>query len=251
MRLTILALTAVLLVPGLPAEAQTPEAVPPELTLERAVELARRHSPTFLQTRNDVRVADWDVRQAWARLLPSASASSSVSWQGAGEQRFGSLTLGDLGFGGQPSYYFSNYNLGLNWDLSWSSLMEPRRARVQREAVAASVDQGSAELVARVTNAYLSWVRTPMMGATGRYDDVPAMTPDEAAEMILDGIAHRKQHVMRTEDLRRFALARVHPSGFSRIVNVLYRIYADDPDDHPELALDRAILKKLVRGRLV
>ncbi|MCB9596387.1 MAG: SDR family oxidoreductase [Sandaracinaceae bacterium] len=103
----------------------------------------------------------------------------------------------------------------------------------------------------RVTNAYLHWVRTPMMGATGAYDDVPAASPDEAAASILDGMANRQQHVIRGEDQRRHTLARLHPAGLSRIMNLLSRIYADDPDAHPEVALDRTILKRFVKGRLV
>ncbi len=103
----------------------------------------------------------------------------------------------------------------------------------------------------RVTNAYLHWVRTPMMDATGKYEDTRAMTPEEATAMVLDGVLDRKQHVARGTDVRRFALARIHPSGLARILNVLYRIYADDPATHPELELDRQVLKRFVRGRLL
>ena len=103
----------------------------------------------------------------------------------------------------------------------------------------------------RVTNAYLHWVRTPMMDATGKYEDTDAMTPEAAAELIVDGIADRKQHVARPTDTRRFALARVHPAGLTRILNVLYRIYADDPGQHPEVALDRVLLERFVPGRLL
>ena len=84
------------------------------LSLAEALDIARENNPSFLQSRNDESLSDWDVRQAYAALLPSASVGSGVSWQGPGEQQFGSLTLGDLGFGNQPSYYFSNYNIGLN-----------------------------------------------------------------------------------------------------------------------------------------
>ena len=83
------------------------------LSLEEALQIAQENNPSFLQSRNDESLSDWDVRQAYAALLPSASVGSGVSWQGPGEQQFGSLTLGDLGFGNQPSYYFSNYNLSL------------------------------------------------------------------------------------------------------------------------------------------
>ncbi|MCS5661158.1 MAG: hypothetical protein NZ842_12240, partial [Dehalococcoidia bacterium] len=66
------------------------------LSLDEALEIARENNPSFLQSRNDESLSDWDVRQAYAALLPSASVGSGVSWQGPGEQQFGSLTLGDL-----------------------------------------------------------------------------------------------------------------------------------------------------------
>ena len=73
-----------------PLSAQ--EAVPASLSLQQALEISRTTNPSFLQTRNDEALADWNVRQAWGALLPSANASTGVSWQGAGEQLFGSLT---------------------------------------------------------------------------------------------------------------------------------------------------------------
>ncbi|HAC05635.1 MAG TPA: hypothetical protein DCF71_07180, partial [Gemmatimonadetes bacterium] len=123
--------------------------------MEDALEIARGNNPGFLQTRNDEALADWDVRQAYGALLPTASAGSGVSWQGAGEQRFGSLTLGDLGFGGQPSYYFSNYNLGLNFSLDWAKLKRPSQARAQRGATVAQIRVAGTNLASGVTNAYL------------------------------------------------------------------------------------------------
>ena len=42
-----------------------------------------------------------------------------------------------------------------------------------------------------------------MMGATGAFEDTGAMTPEEAAGYIIDGIADRKQHIGRGTDLRR------------------------------------------------
>ncbi len=101
------------------------DAVPDTLSLERALDIARSNNPTYLQARNDRELADWDVRQAYGQLLPTASASSSVTWQGAGEQTFGSLTLQDLGFGNLPSYYLSSYGVSLGLSLDWSTLRGP------------------------------------------------------------------------------------------------------------------------------
>ncbi|HET9948085.1 MAG TPA: TolC family protein [Longimicrobiales bacterium] len=143
-----------------PAAAQqaAPE-VPEELTLEEAVELARANNPTFLQARNDLDLADWNVRQAYGALLPQADASAGIQWQGAGEQRLGSLTLGDLGFTDQPSYYFSNYRIGLTYSLDWATILGPSQAKKDRQVTQAQVAAADADLVARVTDAYVEALR--------------------------------------------------------------------------------------------
>ena len=107
MKTGLVVFAAASLVAGQTLKAQDP--VPPVLSLEEAREIARANNPGYRQVRNDIELADWGVRQAYGSLLPSATASGGSSWQGAGEQQFGSLTLGDLGFLNQPSYYFSNY----------------------------------------------------------------------------------------------------------------------------------------------
>ena len=133
--------------------------VPSTLSLADALDIAQENNPSFLQTRNDERLADWDVKQAYGQLLPTASANSGVSWQGAGEQRFGSLTLGDLGFGGQPSYYFSNYSVNFNYSLSWATLKGPAQAKANRGTTVAQIRVAESNLVAQVTNAYLEMLR--------------------------------------------------------------------------------------------
>jgi NAD(P)-dependent dehydrogenase (short-subunit alcohol dehydrogenase family) len=103
----------------------------------------------------------------------------------------------------------------------------------------------------RVVNAFLPWVRTPMMTATGKYEEMRAMTPGDAARWIASGIVRHKQHVVSTDVRRRFVLAALRPEGLSRILNLVYRIYADDPDAYPELALDRTLLKRIVKDPLL
>jgi outer membrane protein len=141
---------------ALPLRAQE---VPPSLTLERALDLARVNSPAYLQTENDQVQADWDVRQAYGQLLPSASARSGVTWQGAGEQQFGTLTLSDLGFGDLPSYYQSSYGVSLGLNLNWSTLLGPSQAKAGRRATGARIRVAEANLVSQVTGAYLDVLR--------------------------------------------------------------------------------------------
>ena len=129
------------------------------LSLDEALEIARENNPNFLQSRNDESLSNWDVRQAYAARLPSASVGSGVSWQGPGEQQFGSLTLGDLGFGNQPSYYFSNYNIGLNYSIDWRTIKGPAQAKAQRGVTLAQIDLAEASLISTVTNAYVEILR--------------------------------------------------------------------------------------------
>jgi outer membrane protein len=141
---------------AVPVAAQT---VPASLTLERALEIARANNPAYLQSRNDQVQADWDVRQAYGQLLPSASANSAVTWQGAGEQQFGTLTLGDLGFGDLPSYYLSSYGINVGMSLSLASVLAPSQAKAIRGATGARVRAAEAALISQVTSGYLDVLR--------------------------------------------------------------------------------------------
>lgn len=144
------------LLAALPAGAQS---VPSSLSLAEAIEVARANNPGYRQVLNDRDLADWDVRRAYGQLLPTASASSGITWQGAGEQQFGTLTLGDLGFGNLPSYYLSSYRISLGYSLDWSTLKEPASAKAQRAATDADIRVSEANLVSQVTGAYLEVLR--------------------------------------------------------------------------------------------
>ncbi len=129
------------------------------LTLDEAIAIARANNPGVRIARNDGVVYDWDVRSSVGSLFPVASINSGVSWQGSGEQRIGSLTTGQLGFGGQPSYYFSNYGIALSYTLSGSTLRAPARARAARSAGEARTRDVVAQIVFEVTLAYLDLLR--------------------------------------------------------------------------------------------
>jgi outer membrane protein len=133
--------------------------VPGTMSLGEAVEIARTTNPGFLQTRNDEALADWDVRQSWGQLMPTASASGGLSWQGPGEQQFGTLTLGDLGFTDQPSYYGSSYGLSVGYQLDWATINGPKLARAQRSATLDGIGVAEANLIAQVTTAYIDILR--------------------------------------------------------------------------------------------
>ena len=137
--------------------AQDP--VPPSLSLSQAIRIAEGSNPAYLQVRNDAQLAEWDIRQAWGQLLPSANASTTVGWQGTGDQQFGSITLEDLGFGSQPSTYSSSYSIGLSYSLSLASWVAPSRAKIDRDVTTARIQSAAVGLVTRVTRAYLDVLR--------------------------------------------------------------------------------------------
>lgn len=130
------------------------------LSLDEALELALAYNPGLQATRNELDVADWDVRAARGNLvLPTLGLSSGMSWQGSGEERIGGLTSGELGLGGQPSFLFSSYSVGVNYSVSGVSLRAPALARASREAARARGGRAEADLVLRVTQAWLDFAR--------------------------------------------------------------------------------------------
>ncbi len=132
---------------------------PASLTLEEALAVALRNNPGLQASRNDLNVADWDVRSAYGSWLPSAQVSSGLSWQGAGEQRFGSVTLAQLGFEDQPSYLSSSYNLGVSFSVDGRTLLGPGQAKRNREGTRAQIRAAEATLRLGVTKAYLEMLR--------------------------------------------------------------------------------------------
>ncbi|HEY0672584.1 MAG TPA: TolC family protein [Longimicrobiales bacterium] len=129
------------------------------LTIEEAIDLARKNNPDFQAQKNDAAVADWNVREAYGQLLPGASASTSFQYQASGPARFGIFTGADLGVATTPEYYSSSYTLGLNYALSGSSLIAPGRAKADRRATEATIDASQFLLDAAVTRQYLAVLR--------------------------------------------------------------------------------------------
>ncbi len=143
----------------LPRAAATQTFVPVSLTLEEAIEIALRDNPGLRAVRNDEDLANWNVRSAYGGLFPSAQLNGQLSWQGAGEQTFGSLTFEDLGFADQPSFLLSNYSLSLDYQINGRTLMAPGQAKADRTATLAQVADAVAILVFQVTQGYIDVLR--------------------------------------------------------------------------------------------
>ncbi len=130
-----------------------------ELTLERALELAKRNNPTFLSTRNNESVAAWQLREAYGTLLPRANVSGGMRYEDSGAALFGSFTAADIGFTETPAYYFSSYSATASLSLSPQTWFNLSQQRANRRAVTAEIDAAGAVLEAGVKRAYLAVLR--------------------------------------------------------------------------------------------
>ncbi len=133
--------------------------IPASLSLAEAIELASRNNPGYLATRNDMDVANWNVRAAYGSWMPSAQLSGGLGWQGSGNQNFGSITADQLGLANQSSIVSSSYSLSAGLTLSGRELFGPGQAKARRDATGANVRLGRANLDFVVTQVYLRVLR--------------------------------------------------------------------------------------------
>jgi outer membrane protein len=138
---------------SLSADAQGRDslAAGPALSIEDALSLARRANPELQQTMERRRTARAAQLAAYGQLLPSADASLGGSYQEGGRQIYNGLTLGS-----NPNTVSSNYSLSLNYMLNASSIIAPRVAAANRDAVEAEITGATETLRSMVMQQYLT-----------------------------------------------------------------------------------------------
>jgi outer membrane protein len=149
MRILVLAALAVL-----PAVSAAQNAMPSPgapLTLDDAINVARRNNPAYLQMANGRRTADAAVRSARGALLPSADANFGSRYQQGGQQVFNGLS-----FTNSSDAVQSSYGLNLNYRINSATFVNPKAALANRDAVEADITGNSEQLRAAVTQQYLS-----------------------------------------------------------------------------------------------
>ena len=160
MRLQLLAVGLLLC----PAIAVTQQATPATLSLADALALAREHNPNYRQALNNRAPAAWAVRGAFTNLvLPNVTASGGMSYTGPGEQRFLASS-----FSQSVSTVSSYYNLGLDWQLSGSTLSQPGLQKAQQHATEADIEGAARGLETAVTQQYLSVLQARENAAVAR-----------------------------------------------------------------------------------
>lgn len=125
------------------------------LTLDEAVDLARRNNPVFLSIENDRPSADWRVRQAYGAFLPSVGASAGGGYRGKGEVRVGTITLDNQ----VTDWMSSNYSLGFNWQLDGNTIFGLSNARASLRATEADISAAEFNLESTVAAQYMSVLR--------------------------------------------------------------------------------------------
>lgn len=138
-----------------PLVAQTPAPVPPAtgpaLTLDEALGLARRNSPTYMQALEGRRRASAAVRSAWGNLTPDVSTNFGASFREGRPQLINGIALGASGDQIQSSY-------GINAQLSVNSaaLLQPRAQRLAADATEADIRASAQTLHTAVTQQYIA-----------------------------------------------------------------------------------------------
>src|SRR2546422_3747668 len=130
---------------------------PATLSLADAVAIAREHTPNSRQTLNNRGPSAWAVRNAFSSLLlPTVTASGGIGYSGPGQQRF--LTAN---FSQNVATLSSSYGLGLNWELSGSTLSQPGLKRAQDNAAEADIAGAATSLVTAGTQQYFTVLQAP------------------------------------------------------------------------------------------
>lgn len=72
-------------------------------------------------------------------------------------------------------------------------------------------------------------VRTKMIGPTKIYDSVPTLTPEEAADMVIEGIIERPSRIATRLGIFASVLNALAPKAYEVIQNTAYQLFPDSP----------------------
>lgn len=145
---------AALAISGQALAAQQPP-VGKSLTLDDAINTARRNNPNYLTVESNVRSSTAQLRQTYSALLPSVTSSFGANYQQAGQQVVSGIQLGANG-----DTYQSSYRLNLNYGVSGAVLFAPRQARANRDAAEADIASSAEATRALVTNQYIAALKS-------------------------------------------------------------------------------------------
>lgn len=156
-------------------QAAPQDTAPATLTMEQAIDVARRNNPELQQTLNNRIGARAAVRSAYGALLPTADASLTAERQQGGQQIFSGTALGASSDVNQ-----SQYQIGFNYRINSATLITPSLQRANRDAVEADITGASEVLRSNVAQQYLSALQ-----AEANADLQDSLVVASQAELIL------------------------------------------------------------------
>ena len=104
------------------------------------------------------------------------------------------------------------------------------------------------------TTIHMPLVRTPMIAPTKMYDAFPAITPDEAADMICDALRTRPKHVGTRLGTFGEVLYALSPRTVDQILHLAYRVFPDSAaskghrDVEERASFEQIAMATLTRG---
>ena len=98
-------------------------------------------------------------------------------------------------------------------------------------------------------------VKTPMIAPTKIYDSVPTLTPDEAADMVVDAIVYRPKRIATRLGIFAQVLQALAPKLGEIVMNTGYRMFPDSPaaagsrsGERPKVSSEQVAFAAIMRG---
>ncbi|MGZ4666207.1 MAG: SDR family oxidoreductase, partial [Frankiaceae bacterium] len=106
------------------------------------------------------------------------------------------------------------------------------------------------------TTIHMPLVRTPMIGPTKIYDAFPALTPDEAADLVTTAIRTKPKEINTRTGTFGAAMGALAPKLKDQILNMAYKVFPDStaaatgpsPDQPTQPSNEAKALAHLMKG---
>jgi hypothetical protein len=104
------------------------------------------------------------------------------------------------------------------------------------------------------TTIHMPLVRTPMIAPTKMYDAFPAITPEQAADMICEALRKRPKHMGTRLGTFGEVLYALSPKAVDRILHLAYRVFPDSAasrgqqDVEERASFEQIAMATLTRG---
>jgi short-subunit dehydrogenase len=89
-------------------------------------------------------------------------------------------------------------------------------------------------------------VKTEMISPTKEYKDVPAASPEFAAQMFVDAVLNRPRKQITGTGKIMGTMSLFAPNVMTQLYSYWYTVWPDDKDNNQQKRLDRALVKKLI-----